>query len=273
MDHSIARVKGHKFLSGNDFPVEDILTVEESLKITINGKPFTVTMRTPGMEDELVRGLLFTENIYRDLTTLPLLTIRERSDAGYITWIDVQIPNGKLGDGINNSRSIMSVSSCGICGKSEFDKGPETAGIYCKETLDAKLIPELFDKMNAGQDTFRQSGGSHASAAFTMDGELLSVAEDIGRHNAADKVIGSLILKGQLNRAKCLLVSGRVSYEIVSKCYVAGIPVLASVSAPSSMAVEMSEKFGVTLLAFCRDNKFTVYSHGERIQPIVMSTQ
>ena len=258
--------KGHKYTRNSDFPVEDMLTVEESLKITINGAPFTVTMRSPGSEMELVRGLLYTEDIYKDIDVDPIISVREKSPAGYITWIDVTIPPDKVGAGIANNRSIMSVSSCGICGKSELEKvGEGKDGIVNAEQLDPEAVELMFEKMNARQDTFRASGGSHASAAFSMNGEMLAVAEDIGRHNAVDKVIGSLLLLGKLKDAKCLLVSGRISYEIVSKSVVAGIPFLAAVSAPSSMAVEMSEKFGITLMAFCREDKLTVYSHTDRM--------
>lgn len=267
MEFSVANFRGRKITRDADFSVEDTLTVEESLKITINGAPFTVTMRTPGREDQLVRGLLFTEDIYKDLETNPVLKIRDKSPAGYITWIDVKIPAEKVGAGIANNRSIMSVSSCGICGKTELEKvGEGKTGLEEMDILDPNAVAEMFAKMNAEQEVFRKSGGSHASAAFSMDGILLAMEEDIGRHNAVDKVIGSLILNKKLKEAKCLLVSGRISYEIVSKSFVAGIPFLASVSAPSSMAVEMSDKFGITLMAFCREDKLTAYSHTDRLK-------
>ncbi len=131
--------------------------------------------------------------------------------------------------------------------------------------LPITLIPTMFEQMAAEQKVFKSSGGSHASAAFTTDGQLLAIYEDIGRHNAVDKVIGSLLLQRKLSQAACLLVSGRLSYEIVSKCFRARIPFLASVSAPSSMAVDYCAKTGITLLGFCRQNKCTVYTGEENI--------
>ena len=127
------------------------------------------------------------------------------------------------------------------------------------------LLLAMFAKMNSQQNTFNQSGGSHAAAAFDCHGELLSIKEDIGRHNAVDKVIGMLLCEDRLQSAKVLLVSGRVSFEIVTKAFTAKIPVLAAVSAPSSLAVETADKMGITLAAFCRKNRVTVYSHISRI--------
>ena len=143
-------------------------------------------------------------------------------------------------------------------------------GINRGEIIDPEIVLNMFRQMNSNQDTFRQSGGSHASAAFTKEGEMLTIREDIGRHNAVDKVIGSLLYSGKLDLARCMTVSGRISYEIVSKCYAAGIPFLAAVSAPSSMAVDMAEKMGITLLAFCRESKLTAYSNTERLMSQVV---
>ena len=131
--------------------------------------------------------------------------------------------------------------------------------------MDSELVGRMFEKMNLAQNTFKQSGGSNAAAAFTIDGNLLVIQEDIGRHNAVDKVIGSLLFQKQMQNAKCMVVSGRISYEIVNKCYAAGIPFLAAVSAPSSLAVDLSEQLGITLMAFCREKKFTAYSNVENI--------
>ncbi|OFY98239.1 MAG: formate dehydrogenase family accessory protein FdhD [Bacteroidetes bacterium RIFCSPLOWO2_12_FULL_31_6] len=224
-------------------------------------------MRTPGSENELVRGLLFSENVYSDLETDPLIVVKEKSEKGFITSIDVTIPKEKIGKGFEISRSIISVSSCGICGKSELDSLPNNSvELKVDEKLNPEIISIMFEQMNSAQNTFKQSGGSHAAAAFTINGKLLAIQEDIGRHNAVDKVIGSLLFQKQLPKAKCLVVSGRISYEIVNKCFLAGIPFLAAVSAPSSMAVDLAEQWGITLMAFCRENKFTAYSHVENIK-------
>ena len=124
----------------------------------------------------------------------------------------------------------------------------------------------MFESMSRHQEAFRQSGGTHACAAFTIDGELLDIQEDIGRHNAVDKVVGSLLLKNKLEQARCMTVSGRVSYEIVNKALSAGISFLASVSAPSSMAVTNANAAGMTLMAFCRNDKLTIYAHPEFVE-------
>ena len=138
--------------------------------------------------------------------------------------------------------------------------------IIVKEKLDPEMVGKMFTQMNSAQNTFKQSGGSHAAAAFTIEGKMLAIQEDIGRHNAVDKVIGSLLFQKQLQHAKCIVVSGRISYEIVNKCFLAGVPFLAAVSAPSSLAVDLSEQLGITLMAFCRENKFTAYCHLENIK-------
>ncbi len=258
---STASYIGQKYSEGKFLTVNDILVVEESLKITINNNPFTITMRTPGSENELVRGLLFSENIYSEIENEPIINIIEKNEKGYINLIDVTIPKEKVGKGMEISRSIISVSSCGICGKSDLDLIPANSKkINVKEKLNPKIVGAMFEQMNSTQNTFKQSGGSHAAAAFTIEGKLLTTQEDIGRHNAVDKVIGDLLFQKQLNNAKCLVVSGRISYEIVNKCFAAGIPFLAAVSAPSSLAVDLAEQLGITLLAFCRDNNFTAYS-------------
>lgn len=259
---STASYKGQKYTEGKSVQVDDILVVEESLKITINNNPFTVTMRTPGSENELVRGLLFSENVYTDIETDPIITIKNKSEKDFINEIDVTIPIEKVGKGMEISRSIISVSSCGICGKSELDTLPANSKrLVVEEKLRSELVGRMFEKMNSAQNTFKESGGSHAAAAFTINGDILTIQEDIGRHNAVDKVLGSLLFSKQTNMAKCITVSGRISFEIVNKCFAAGIPFLAAVSAPSTLAVDLSEQLGITLMAFCRDKKFTAYSN------------
>jgi len=163
------------------------------------------------------------------------------------------------------TRNVMSASSCGLCGKTSFDEVSE-AMIINHDILDPTIIAQMFDQMSEKQKSFQQSGGTHAAGAFTLDGNMLSIREDIGRHNAVDKVIGDLIYNNLLGQVKCLTVSGRISFEIVSKAISAGIPYLASVSAPSTMAVDIAEQAGMTLMAFCRNNKLTVYSNTGRVR-------
>jgi FdhD protein len=257
---------GLKFQSGDFSPVEDVLTAEAALKISINGTVFTITMRTPGNEPALVRGLLFAEDMYRDLTDHPAIDILEHDQYGYITAVNARIDPSKMGKRDLSSRNLLSVSSCGICGNTELVALSGVQQTDKQAPIEPALILSMFRQMSLLQNTFIQSGGSHAAAAFTTGGTLLTVQEDIGRHNAVDKVIGQLILDGLLPLAHCLIVSGRISYEIVSKAHTAGIPVLAAVSAPSSLAVDFSRELGITLLAFCRESKFTIYTHPERIR-------
>lgn len=259
--------KGFKFSQGSFLEVNDSLALEGPLKISINGTIFTITMRSPGNDEELIRGLLYSEDIYKDKTHHPVLQVTETDNLGNAIAINAIIDENKIGDKYLNKRNLLSVASCGICGKTDFDTSyPGASQIKSTMQLDPALVGKMFHRMNELQRTFRQSGGSHAAAAFTIDGEILSLHEDIGRHNAVDKVVGDLLLKQKLKEAKCLIVSGRISYEIVSKCFVAGIPFLAAVSAPSSLAVDYSKELGITLMAFCREGDLTVYSHPTKLK-------
>lgn len=267
---STLNYKGIKYTHEEFHEVNDSLVVEGPLKIFINGEVFTITMRCPGNDEELVRGLLFTEDVYKDKNENPVIEILKKDNLDHPVEVNVKINPEKIRDNYLNKRNLLSVTSCGICGKTELEDLHNTshASVLSSAQLDPALVGKMFDSMNSRQSTFKQSGGSHASAAFTLHGELLSLQEDIGRHNAVDKVIGDLLIGKKLNEAKCLIVSGRISYEIVSKCFIAGIPFLASVSAPSSLAVDFSKELGITLMAFCRNNYFTVYSHPEKIKDL-----
>ena len=262
---NIKKYNGLFFNQGSFSPVRDILSVEIGLSISINGTPFTVTMQTPGQEKDLVRGLLFSESIFRDLDFQPKLEATGINEEGYITAINVTIPQHLILKEFAGTRNVMSASSCGLCGKTSFDEDCETK-IINDDILNPEKVGLMFDSMSEKQKSFQQSGGTHAAGAFTLEGHPLSIREDIGRHNAVDKVIGDLIYNNQLDKAKCLTVSGRISFEIVSKAISAGIPYLASVSAPSTLAVDTAEQAGMTLMAFCRNNKLTVYSNTGRVQ-------
>ncbi|HEY3385073.1 MAG TPA: formate dehydrogenase accessory sulfurtransferase FdhD [Saprospiraceae bacterium] len=262
---NVKKYNGLFFNNGKFSPVRDILSVEIGLSISINNVPFTVTMQTPGQEKDLVRGLLFSESIYRDLDIHPKLEATGINEDGYITAINLTIPEHMILKDFAGTRNVMSASSCGLCGKTTFDEVSE-AVIINHDILDPTVIALMFDQMSEKQKSFQQSGGTHAAGAFTLDGTMLSIREDIGRHNAVDKVIGDLIYNHRLSQVKCLTVSGRISFEIVSKAISAGIPYLASVSAPSTMAVDMAEQAGMTLMAFCRNNKLTVYSNTGRVR-------
>ncbi len=240
----------------------DVLTVEEAIQISINGQPYTVTMRTPGHDRELVRGLLYSEDIYRNTSDPFRMISTALNEDGEVTAVEVSIPEDELGKGYIPTRNVLSVSSCGICGKRELDDiAVEGDPIVNENALDLDRLGQMFKDMAKAQTSFKLSGGCHAAAAFNVDGTLMGIQEDIGRHNAVDKVIGGLVLEGNLDRAQCLLVSGRVSYEIVTKAFMSNFPYLASVSAPSTLAVEYASQLGITLLSFCRDGKATCYSN------------
>ncbi len=258
--------QGKKFdVQGVD-PVVDALTVEEALQININGKPFTMSMRTPGADNDLIRGLLHSEAIVSSTSFHPKPILQKENEEGIVTVVDLEIPETYLGSGYSNSRSLLSVSSCGICGKTELGEQA-----FMGKTIEAPMqfpaarFTDMFAQMNRGQHDFKQSGGTHAAALFDANGSLLVVKEDIGRHNAVDKAIGWLLLRDRLAEAKAMTVSGRISYEITIKAFKAGIPFLAAVSAPSSLAVDYAKEFGITLLGFCREGRATCYAHPYRI--------
>jgi len=244
----------------------DTLSLEEALQININNKSFTVTMRTPGDDAFLVRGLLHSEGILTDASYIPDIQLRKERHKSAITIAELSVPMDQLGVNYNNSRSLLSVTSCGICGKTELDELSS-----CEESLDPgqsidiEVLHNLFDQMKEAQHNFQKSGGTHAAMAFTIDGEALCAKEDIGRHNAVDKVVGQLIMEGNLDRALCLTVSGRISYEIVIKAFKAGMPFLAAVSAPSSLAVDYAKELGISLFAFCREGRATCYANPQNI--------
>lgn len=263
----VSNYSGLKYKNGVFSDVEDTLTVEEAIQISINGSPYTVTMRTPGDDHELVRGLLYSEDIFTNLELPFKMMSTNINEQGEVTSVDVIIDEAELGKGYIPTRNILSVSSCGICGKLELDDiSVDGEALKHDLKLDLDTLDSMFMEMNTQQASFLKSGGCHAAAAFSVDGELLDIREDIGRHNAVDKVIGGLILNNKLDQAHCLLVSGRVSYEIVTKAFMAKFPYLASVSAPSTLAVDYAEELGVTLLSFCRNGKATCYSNKHAIK-------
>jgi FdhD protein len=239
--------------------VHDFLTLEQPLSIAINGQPFTLTMQTPGDELDLTRGLLLTEGVMKKDGNLASIAVSGKSEEGLISAVNVIVDEASLRDVQLNKRSLLSVASCGICGKTELDI-PQGRISTTANQLTVEQIDRMFETMQAGQSAFLSSGGCHAAAAFNAAHELLVLREDIGRHNAVDKVIGALLDGQRIGEARALLVSGRVSYEIVVKCFMAGIPTLLAVSAPSSLAVDFCKELGITLYGFCRPGRATCYS-------------
>lgn len=256
--------EGILFNSGKESTTLDTLSVEAPLQIYINGKPFSITMRTPGEDKYLIRGLLHSEGVIKNALVFPLIEEIDTNDSS-ITTYNVVVPNEELKAGYANSRSLLSVASCGICGKTELEDHSCENELVSDQTIDPKELSLMFELLSENQDTFKRSGGSHAAAAFDKDNRLICSYEDIGRHNAVDKVVGNLISSDRYGTAKSLLVSGRVSYEIVVKSFKARIPILASVSAPSTLAVDYAKELGITLFSFCRDKRATCYANIRRI--------
>lgn len=254
-----------KITANTSSQIEDTLVVEAPLQININSEPYTVVMRTPNDDNELIRGLLYAEDIYKSDANLLLETIEINPDFSAI--LNVVIPKEKLRKGYLNKRTLLSVSSCGICGKKELSD-LETTEKPLKNSFNqsVKLSIDMFLKMNKLQFLFKETGGSHACAIFNTNNELLTIKEDIGRHNAVDKSIGDLINKKELKKANYMLVSGRVSYEIVSKAFFAKIPIIIAVSACSSLAVDFAKEFGICLIGFSRNDKMTIYSNPQYVQ-------
>jgi FdhD protein len=208
-------------------------------------------MQTPGHELYLGIGLLISEGLLsRNQARIPYHLDAHTSDP----TIHFEISNPAS---ITNKRSLLSISSCGICGKTSFEspKGDALNPIKKEWALD-----EMFDEMRKLQNDFDKSGGLHAAALFDQDQNIVNCFEDIGRHNAVDKCIGHYYLNGLGNAPAIILVSGRISYEIIAKCFMAKIPAIAAVSAPSSLAVDYAKEWGIQLFGFCRENRYTQYA-------------
>ncbi|MCC5877839.1 MAG: formate dehydrogenase accessory sulfurtransferase FdhD [Candidatus Sumerlaeia bacterium] len=254
--------KGKRFEGGAVETVGDALTVEAPLEIAVNGNPFTVTMRTPGDDRALARGILHTEGLVVD-PRAPMILTEVAAEGSTPATVRVEIASELLTREFAGERSVLATSSCGLCGKREFETastGDCPIRLHHRGTFDPSVVTGYLDALRRAQETFEVTGGSHAAAIFSPEHQMIAFAEDIGRHNAVDKAIGQLILDGRLADGEALLVSGRISYEIVYKGWRAGIPVLLAVSAPSSLAVSTAERLGMTLAAYCRGNRLTVYT-------------
>jgi FdhD protein len=252
---------------GQMLPHDDALAAEEPLEIRIGGAPLTVTMRTPGHDEELAAGFLLTEGIVENSAQIAALRSYITSASGKSNGIEVELRDCEF-DPAQLQRNFFAASSCGICGKASID-AIRQRGLHASSpgfTLDPELLCTLPDKLREAQTVFSRTGGLHAAALFDASGNLVALREDIGRHNAVDKIVGWAALNGQLPLSQYLmLVSGRGGFEIVQKALAAGLPILASVSAPSSLAVQLARELGLTLLGFLRGRRFVVYSGEYRL--------
>jgi FdhD protein len=234
----------------------DVVAVEEPLEIRIGGIPVAVTMRTPGHDEELALGFCLSEGLRPVSARLP--------DDLAANTVDVDAPDADVG---SLQRSFYTSSSCGVCGKGALEAvAVEAPRVETDLRVPAAFVAELPDRLRAAQAAFEATGGLHAAGLFSETGELLCVREDVGRHNALDKVVGRAFLDGILPLARSILcLSGRLSFELVQKAAVAGCPLVVAVGAPSSLAVELAADRGITLCGFVRADSMNVYTEAWRV--------
>jgi FdhD protein len=251
----------------------DALAGEEPLELRLGGEPLAVTMRTPGADVELAHGFLLGEGVIGsrlDVSGAHFCDSRDAAGRPTYNVLDVQLAPGVPPPAPDVRRSVYTTSSCGVCGKASLDavrtrtRYPPAADPV---TVSAAVLAGLPPTLRAAQRVFAATGGLHAAGLFTADGRLLVAREDVGRHNAVDKVLGRAVLDGRVPATGCvLMVSGRASFELVQKAVMAGAPMLAAVSAPSSLAVELAVEAGVTLVGFLRGTTMNVYARPDRIE-------
>jgi len=248
--------------------LDDYLVGEEPLEIRIGDVALSVTMRTPGHDLELATGFLFTEGLITSRNEVA--EVRHEPDARQngANRVRVDLAPGVMLDPERSQRNFYATSSCGVCGKASIDavrvRHLEPPNPEC--VVDPELLCRLPDQLRAAQAVFSRTGALHAAGLFSLSGELQVLREDVGRHNAVDKVVGWALANDRIPLSNSLLiVSGRGGFEIVQKALVAGVPVLASVSAPSDLAVNLAREFGMTLIGFLRGRRFVIYSGAERL--------
>lgn len=274
------RIRIDRVRDGTTRSRKDVVTSEEPLEIRLGlvedegpvERSVSVTMRTPGDDFDLAAGFLFTEGIVRSADEIREINYCQNVEEQHYNVVTVRLRDPSLFDPSLLNRNFYMTSSCGVCGKASLEavevqgceRLPDGSG-----RLDTDALMASVDRLRAEQAVFERTGGIHAAALFTFEGELVRLREDIGRHNAVDKVVGSRLLGGEgSNQDHFLLVSGRASFEIMQKAAVAGIPVVAAVGAPSSLAVDMARRFNQTLVGFLSADGFNVYSGKERLDPL-----
>jgi FdhD protein len=277
MGRVTARRRVHHVSAGEAVTRPDTLVVEEPLEIRVNGEPVTVTMRTPGSDIELAHGFLLTEGLIArrdDILAVRYCRGASEDSSGFAqntyNVLDVTLAAGVEMPDIDVTRNFYTTSSCGICGKASLE-AVRLISKYCPgddpSMVSADILSDMPDRLRDAQKVFAATGGLHGAALFDVDGAALVVREDIGRHNAVDKVIGWALEQNRIPLGGAvLLVSGRASFELTQKAVMAGIPMLAAVSAPSSLAVDLAAQSGLTLVAFLRGDSMNVYTRPDRIK-------
>lgn len=251
----------------------DTVAVEEPLEIRLDGHPFQVTMRTPGDDIDLVHGLLHAEQVITDASQVLLARYCAGTGPdGLNTYnvVDVSLGNGATAPDAGLQRNVLTSSACGVCGTASIEQVTKVARHQLSPSpVSSTTLLAAPRRVRSQQKAFAKTGGVHAAALLDLDGTLLCVREDVGRHNAADKVVGWALREGRLPLTDTiLLVTSRASFELVQKAVLAGIGILAAVSAPTSLAVELAEQSGLTLVGFLRDASLNVYAHPERVHAV-----
>lgn len=255
-------------------PERDTLAGEEPLELRVGGRSLAVTMRTPGADFDLAAGFLVSEGVIsrtRDLVAMRYCAGKGDDGINEFNVLDLTLADGVTPPDDSVARAFFTTSSCGLCGKASID-AVRTRSVFDVHddplTLAPSMLALLPSRLRGAQKIFEKTGGLHAAALFDgQSGDLLALREDVGRHNAVDKVIGWALREGRLPlRGMILLVSGRASFELVQKAVMAGIPALCAVSAPSSLAVDLAEESGMTLIGFLRDPSMVVYAGAERVR-------
>lgn len=249
----------------------DLVAVEEPMEVRVNGASFAVIMRTPGADRDLAAGFLLAEDVIRSAAEIGTIEYcHDVTDEGRDNTINVTVTGdavARFNERFADRRQVMMTASCGLCGRRTIESlQSRVTSVHAYWAVAAEVIAALPDCLRASQAVFESTGGLHAAGLFDRSGVLQVMAEDVGRHNAVDKIVGRTLLAGKhpLNQS-LLLVSGRTSFELVQKALLAGIPLIAAVSAPSSLAVDLAQQAGITLCGFVRGPHFNIYSHPHRI--------
>jgi FdhD protein len=263
---AVSRVRDGVWEGGSDRAA-----TEEPLEVRLHNQPFAVIMRTPGADRELTAGFLLAEGVLKspdDLGALEHCTDPSAEHPENIVNATVTGASAAaLAERLAERRQVTTHSSCGMCGRLTIDSlKADAPSIRIEGRVSVQTLVDLPDRLRIGQRVFDATGGLHAAGLFTANGELEAMAEDVGRHNAVDKVIGRMLMEERLPLSHSLLfVSGRTSFEIIQKALLAGIPIVAAVSAPSSLAIDLADECGITLVGFLRGTSFNIYTHRERV--------
>ena len=255
----------HRVRDGHRSVIADRAATEAPLEIRLHGQPFVMTMRTPGSDRDLAAGFLLAEQVIENPSDVASIAQADDESAIDIIVRGAALP--RLEARLATRRHVTATSACGVCGRQTADAlEMSISPVIADWSMPANVVTGLPDRLRERQAVFDRTGGLHGAGLFTAAGDLVEVAEDVGRHNAVDKIVGRMLMRGALPLSTHVLcVSGRASFELVQKAIAAGIPVLVAVSAPSTMAIDLATRYGVTLVGFARGDGFNLYTHTQRI--------